>query len=97
MTTINVSTPSVQSGGGTKAASGNSLSAQIAQIAEKITQLTQKLKEVPDGSGSAEEEAAGIDTDSDQSVAGTAGTVTAPAGRRGPAKAGTNTAQSGRR
>ena len=47
MTTINVSTPTVQSSsGGGKAPAGNDISAQIAQVTQKITKLTQQLKDI---------------------------------------------------
>ena len=56
MTTINTSVSAVQSGStGSKAATGNDLSAQISRITQQITKLTQQLKEVADGSGSTEE------------------------------------------
>ena len=56
MTTINVSTPTVQSSsGGGKAPAGNDISAQIAQVTQKITTLTQQLKDSPNSSGSVEQ------------------------------------------
>ena len=55
MTTINVSTPTVQSSSGGKAPAGNDISAQIAQITQKITKLTQQLKDIPNSSGTIEQ------------------------------------------
>ncbi|MBJ9882812.1 FlxA-like family protein [Citrobacter sp. Cy232] len=55
MTTINVSTPTVQSSSGGKAPAGNDISAQIAQITQKITKLTQQLKDIPNISGTIEQ------------------------------------------
>lgn len=56
MTTISTTTPSVNSGGSTGSSSaGNDLAAQISRLTQKITKLTAQLKEVANGSGTAEE------------------------------------------
>lgn len=56
MTTIQATTQPIQtSDGGSRSSGGNDIAAQISRITDKITKLTQQLKEVANGSGSAEE------------------------------------------
>lgn len=55
MTTILTSTPLIQAGTTTSAPQGDDTASQIARVMKKITELTQKLKDIPNSNASVEE------------------------------------------